>query len=224
MSQKLIENVKKAIEAVADEPARIAFIQAIRQVLFDLSPLREEPVDCVRWVPIDKVESNSYNPNSVARIEMRLLYTSIFHDHLTQPVVVIYDAARGVWVVVDGFHRYYICKTNPDILARTRGMLPVVVLDKSLAERMASTVRHNRARGKHSTQGMANLVFSMLEEGWSDQDIQEQIGLSAEELLRLKHVTGFSKLFENVEYRKAWMTHQQIRIQNEYRESHEQAK
>jgi hypothetical protein len=95
-------------------------------------------------------------------------------------------------------------------------MLPIVVIDKSINNRMAATVRHNRARGKHSIDGMSNMVFSMLENGWSDSDICNELGMEAEELLRLKHITGFSKLFNNIEYRKAWETRSQIKLRTEY--------
>ena len=172
----------------------------------------DQPVDSVQWVPIEDVVCNDYNPNSVATNEMRLLYTSILHDGYTQPVVCIRDDERGKWVIVDGFHRYSIMKLYADIRARTNGMLPIVVIKKSINERMASTVRHNRARGKHSVNGMASMVFAMLDNGMDDAQICADLGLSADELTRLKHVTGFSKLFENVEYGRAWETKRMIQL------------
>lgn len=188
---------------------------AVRAALHDLSPTNSQPVDFIRWVPVEKVCPNQYNPNSVARAEMKLLYTSILHDGYTQPVVTIYDEDRDMYVIVDGFHRYYTCKTNDDIRERNRGYLPIVVIDKDINDRMASTVRHNRARGKHSVQGMSSMVFSMLENGWSDEAICNELGMEPEELLRLKHITGFSKLFEDAEYRKAWTTRRQIMLRKE---------
>jgi len=119
-------------------------------------------------------------------------------------------------VIVDGFHRYTTMKLNQDLQDKTAGRLPVVVLKKSINDRMASTVRHNRARGKHSVSGMASMVFSMLENGWTDEAICAEIGVEADELVRLKHVTGFSKLFENVEYRLAWQTKRQIELRKQY--------
>ncbi|CAN5192525.1 hypothetical protein BH09PAT1_BH09PAT1_7260 [soil metagenome] len=136
-----------------------------------MSPLKEEPVDYVKWVPIEQVEANLYNPNSVAHKEMGLLYTSILHDHYTQPIVTIYDKERKKYIIVDGFHRYFVCKSNADIRERNKGLLPVVVLDKDINDRMASTVRHNRARGKHSVEGMSSMVFKMLDNGWEDAAI-----------------------------------------------------
>lgn len=201
------------IGAMQDPSARMQAINAVRALLHQLSPVQAQPVDLVQWVPIDKVEANDYNPNAVAPIEMRLLYVSIEHDGYTQPVVTVYDAARDKYVIVDGFHRYYTMMANPDIAARTFGLLPVVVIQKDINDRMAATVRHNRARGKHSVNGMANMVFSMLENGWGDDEICNELGMEPEELLRLKHVTGFSKLFSDVEYSRAWKTKNQIRLE-----------
>jgi ParB-like chromosome segregation protein Spo0J len=170
-------------------------------------------------VPLDKVEANDYNPNAVAAVEMRLLYISIAHDGYTQPVVTIYDKAKDKYVIVDGFHRFTTMRMNKDIRDKSESMLPVVVIEKSINDRMASTVRHNRARGKHSVAGMANMVFEMLEKGWTDERICSELGMSADELVRLKHVTGFSKLFENVAYRKAWEMKKQLEFKREYKQT-----
>lgn len=171
-----------------------------------------QPVNDVLWVPLEKVHANDYNPNSVARAEMQLLYHSIKHDGYTQPVVTVYDETGDRFVIVDGFHRFFVAKSYPDIREMIGGLLPVVVLDKGINDRMAATVRHNRARGKHSVEGMSSMVFSMLDNGWTDAAICNELGMEAEELLRLKHITGFSKLFEDVEYKKAWVTKRQIMI------------
>lgn len=180
-----------------------------RKVLHEECPIRQ-PIDYVIWVPIEKVEPNGYNPNSVATVEMGLLYKSIKKDGYTQPVVTIYDEKRDKYVIVDGFHRYYVCKTKKDIFDRNMGMLPIVIIDKNISERMAATVRHNRARGEHSIDGMSNLVFKMLENGMSDADVCNELGMEPEEILKLKHLTGFSKLFKDTEYKKAWETKNQI--------------
>ena len=163
-------------------------------------------------MPIEQVSPNDYNPNSVARVEMKLLYTSILHDGYTQPIVTIWNNVSKMYIIVDGFHRYYTAKTHPDILARNHGMLPIVVIQADINDRMASTVRHNRARGKHSISGMANMVFSMLENGWADAEICNELGMEAEELIRLKHITGFSKLFKDTGYKRAWMTKAQAKV------------
>jgi ParB-like chromosome segregation protein Spo0J len=193
-------------------------VEQLRALLHSLSPLKGQPVDGVRWVPLEKVTPNDYNPNSVASVEMRLLYTSIHHDGYTQPCVTIWDGEKGLWVIVDGFHRYYTMKTNKDIYDACLGLLPIVVLNKGVNDRMASTVRHNRARGKHSVKGMSSMVFEMLGNGWDDAAICNHLGMSPEELLRLKHITGFSKLFQDAEYQRAWTTRRQILIAKQARE------
>ena len=195
--------------------ARFKAIEKARQALAELSPLHEQPVDRIRWVPVEDVEPNDYNPNSVAKIEMGLLYTSILHDGYTQPVVTIWDEEKQKYVIVDGFHRYFTCRNNPDIRERNMGYLPIVVLDKPINDRMASTVRHNRARGKHSIDGMSNMVFQMSENGWSEAEICSELGMEAEEVLRLKHITGFSRLFENAEYKKAWESKVQLKLRKQ---------
>ena len=146
-------------------PNKLEYLSNVRAFLHSLSPNNSQPVDYVRWVPISKVSPNDYNPNSVAGKEMDLLYTSILHDGYTQPIVTVYDSETDTYCIVDGFHRYFICKNNLDIAERNNGMLPIVVINKDINDRMASTVRHNRARGKHSIQGMSNMVFTMLENG-----------------------------------------------------------
>ncbi len=195
--------------------ARLEAIENAREALHNLSPVCGQPVDRIRWVPVDMVEPNDYNPNSVAKVELGLLYTSILHDGYTQPVVTIWDAEKEKYVIVDGFHRYFTCRNNQDIRDRNLGYLPVVVLDKPINDRMASTVRHNRARGKHSIDGMSNMVFQMLENGWSEAEICAELGMEAEEVLRLKHITGFSKLFEDVEYKKAWESKVQLKLRKQ---------
>lgn len=178
------------------------------------------PVGCVQWVPIEKVSPNDYNPNSVAPQEMRLLHTSISQDGYTQPVVTIYDAERDRYEIVDGYHRYTVMRMHADIAGTTGGYLPVVVIDKPIADRIASTVRHNRARGKHSVNGMSSLVFQMLEAGESDEAICDKIGLEAEELARLKHITGFAKLHADHVYPRAFLTDRQQRAKAAYKREH----
>jgi ParB-like chromosome segregation protein Spo0J len=176
--------------------------------------IKDQPVANVQWVPIEEVCPNDYNPNTVAEVEMKLLYTSIKHDGYTQPIVTIKDEETGKFVIVDGFHRYFVAKTNPDILERNEGKLPIVVIDKDINDRMASTVRHNRARGEHSIKGMSSMVFSMLKRGWKDDRICNELGMEPEELLRLKHMTGFSALFKGAKHSEAWQTHNQVKVQH----------
>lgn len=199
-----------------DAPDKNEFVNTLKEFIHDHSPLAHNPVDLVRWVPINKIQANDYNPNQVATNEMQLLYKSIEHDGYTQPIVTIYDKKIGKYVVVDGFHRYNVMRTYKDIHKKNRGLLPVVVINKDINDRMASTIRHNRARGRHSIDGMSNIVFEMLDNGWTDADIISELGMEYEELIRLKHITGFSKLFENVEYSKAWKARRQLQIEREF--------
>lgn len=178
------------------------------------------PVGRVQWVPLSKVHANDYNPNSVAAEEMTLLHTSIAEDGYTQPVVTVYDAESDRYVIVDGFHRYTTMRRYQDIADSTQGHLPVVVIEKEIEDRIAATVRHNRARGKHSVQGMGSLVFQMLEQGEDDATICRKIGVDAEELARLKHVTGYSALYKNHEYSKAVLTESQMREKAKYKREH----
>jgi predicted transcriptional regulator len=192
---------------------RVQYIEQIKQALHNSSPLALQPINLVRWVPIDKVQANDYNPNSVAGKEMGLLYTSIKHDGYTQPIVTIYDEKIDKYIIVDGFHRYFTCKTRKDILDRNLGLLPIVVLNSDINNRMASTVRHNRARGEHSLSGMSNMVYEMLKNGCQDHDICNELGMEPEELLKLKHITGFSKLFKDKEFTNAWKSKEMIQIE-----------
>lgn len=207
-----MKNIKDTLIKELSKGDVIKNIEDIKQLMHEISPLKSQPVNRIKWVPIDEVTPNDYNPNSVAKKEMGLLYTSIKHDGYTQPIVTIRDEEMKMYVIVDGFHRYYTAKTNPDILDRNKGYVPIVVIEKDINDRMASTVRHNRARGMHSITGMSSMVFSMLENGWSDTDICNELGMGVEELIKLKHITGFSKLFKDAEYNKAWETKNQIRL------------
>jgi ParB-like chromosome segregation protein Spo0J len=208
--------------AKADDP--LAVIEGIRALLHELSPRRDQPIDLVRWIPLEQVEPNDYNPNSVARVEMGLLLVSITHDGYTQPCVTIYDAERDKYVIIDGFHRYFTMQSNKALYDACGGLLPCVVLDKDINERMAATVRHNRARGSHSVQGMSSMVFKMLENGMSDAAICNELGMEPEELLRLKHITGFSKLFSDREYNREWVTRAQIDVRHAYEQRVEAGK
>ena len=209
--------IKKYItENKLTEEQQIVLFEDIKELMHEISPLKDQPVNRVKWVNIEEVSPNDYNPNSVAKKEMGLLYTSILHDGYTQPIVTIFDEEKQKYIIIDGFHRYFTCKSNQDILDRNKGRLPIVVLNKNINDRMASTVRHNRARGMHSVTGMSSMVFSMLENGWLDADICNELGMSVEELVKLKHITGFSKLFQDKEYSQAWETKNQILLKKKY--------
>lgn len=185
--------------------------------------ISDQPINDVQWIPIEKIHANNYNPNNVASQEMRLLYVSVKKDGYTQPVVVIYDDKKDRYVIVDGFHRYSIMKRYKDIYLACEGKLPCVVLKgKTMNDLMASTIRHNRARGKHSVQGMSNIVMEMLLNGATDAQICMDLGLEAEELVRLKYITGYAKLYENNEYSKASMSLRQAEELAKYRKGQEQ--
>jgi ParB-like chromosome segregation protein Spo0J len=215
-AEKTLNDLVATIEGLENDEERVKFFELIREVLNRSHPIQSQPIDRVRWVNIEEVQANDYNPNSVASKEMQLLYTSIKEDGYTQPIVTIRDEAIKKYIIIDGFHRYFTAKSNKDILERNKGKLPIVVLNKEINQRMASTVRHNRARGSHSVSGMSNMVFKMLDNGWADEAICNHLGMDAEELVRLKHITGFSKLFANAEYSKAWVKRNQIKLAKEH--------
>ena len=163
------------------------------------------PVYSVLSVPVEKVKANDYNPNRVAPPEMKLLELSIWEDGYTMPVVCYYDSDKDMYEIVDGYHRYTVLKTSKRIRERENGMLPVVVIDKPIENRMASTIRHNRARGSHDIELMSNIVSELVESGMSDAWIMKHIGMDADELLRLKQITGLAELFKDEEFSKSWV-------------------
>lgn len=206
---------EKILSVLEQQDDKVAFVNDLREFIHREVSTINQPIDFVRWIPIDKVQPNDYNPNSVAKIEMGLLYKSIKHDGYTQPVVAIYDPDIDKYVIVDGFHRYFVCKTQADISERNHGYLPVVVIEKTINERMAATIRHNRARGEHSVSGMSSMVFKLLENGWADEEICNHLGMDAEEILKIKHLTGFAKLFKDTNYKQAWETNRMIKLRHE---------
>ena len=157
------------------------------------------PVYNVRKVSVDKIEANDYNPNKVATKEMELLYTSIKEDGYTMPIVCYYDEKRDKYIVVDGFHRYRTIMEHKDIYDREEGCLPVSVIEKDINDRMASTIRHNRARGKHEVELQANLV-KMLKDGWGETKIMKELGMTLEEVQRLLGLTGIFSEIKGVPY------------------------
>ena len=162
------------------------------------------PVYNVIAVPIEKIVPNSYNPNAVAPPEMKLLYQSIKEDGYTMPIVCYYVQTKDRYVIVDGFHRYRVMKEHQDIYEREQGMMPVSVIDKPLSYRMASTIRHNRARGTHDVDLMSNIIKELHEIGRSDAWISKHLGMDKDEILRLKQITGLTALFKDVNFGQAW--------------------
>lgn len=167
-------------------------------------PTYKSPVYGVKPVPIEKIHANAYNPNAVAPPEMKLLYKSILEDGYTMPIVCYYIEEDDTYEIVDGFHRYMTMVNHKDIYEREGGMLPVSVIDKPLGDRMASTIRHNRARGSHSIELMTNIVADLVDSGMSDKWIMDNIGMDAEELLRLKQISGLAALFKDRSFSQSW--------------------
>lgn len=203
----LVEQVAEALRPLQDRSAdeRIETLNEIKKLLREYSPLKEEPIDCVLWVPQETVRANDYNPNRVASPEMQLLRTSIEEDGYTQPIVTFYDGES--FEVVDGFHRNRIGREVELVRHRVRNRLPVTVINESRADkadRMASTIRHNRARGKHGVDAMSAIVVDLARRNWSDAKIAKEVGLDPDEVLRLKQISGLASLFFDREFSEAW--------------------
>jgi len=164
----------------------------------------KSPVYGVRAIPVEKIRANEYNPNSVAPPEMRLLYDSIKEDGYTMPIVCYYHEADDMYEIVDGFHRYRIILEHKDIYDREGGCLPVSVIDKPIDERMASTIRHNRARGSHDVDLMSNIVAELHSIGRSDAWLAKHLGMDVDEILRLKQITGLAAMYKDGEFSRAW--------------------
>ncbi|PAF41445.1 ParB/RepB/Spo0J family partition protein [Helicobacter sp. 11S03491-1] len=164
----------------------------------------ESPVYGIIRVPVDKIRANSYNPNVIATPEMKILETSILEDGYTMPIVCYYLKDEDKYEIVDGFHRYCILKKNKKIYQREKGCLPVSVIDKPLEERMYSTIRHNRARGEHVIEKMEEIIVALCRAGHADSYIVKKLGMSADELIRLKQLSGLKELFRDRDFSKAW--------------------
>lgn len=187
------------------EEERIGVLNAVRQALHEVSPFRNEPVDCVLWVPGEEVQANDYNPNVVAPPEMKLLVHSISADGFTQPIVT-FPAGEGR-EVVDGFHRNLVGTTSKEVRKRLRGYLPVTTIradrhDRS--DRIAATIRHNRARGQHQVGNMSEIVVELSRRNWSDEKIGKELGMEPDEVLRLKQISGLAEMFADEEFSEAW--------------------
>lgn len=168
------------------------------------------PIYHVRPVPVEKIIPNTYNPNAVAPPEFKLLYDSIKEDGYTMPIVCYYSSKDDLYVIVDGFHRYRVMLEHKDIYEREKGLLPVSVIDKPLAQRMASTIRHNRARGSHDVDLMGNIVRELHDLGRSDEWISKHLGMDKDEIVRLKQITGLASLFREVNFGKAWIPEEEL--------------
>lgn len=187
------------------ESDKIDAINRVKTALHKIGPFASEPVDCVIWVPAEQVEANDYNPNSVAPPEMKLLETSISEDGYTQPIVAW--GTNGYYEVVDGFHRNRVGKESKKVRKRIHGYLPITLINhdrEDKGDRIASTIRHNRARGKHQIAAMSDIVLDLSRRNWSDAKIGRELGMEPDEVLRLKQITGLAELFSDVEFSEAW--------------------
>jgi len=205
------EKAKEALEtlvsfaAVMAEAEKVEFLNAVREALHEISPFKTEPVDFVKWVLNTTIAGNDYNPNSVAPPEMELLRVSIQADGYTQPIVA--NSEDGRLVVVDGFHRHRVGKECSDIQERVHGYLPVVQIrseQQDRSDRIAATIRHNRARGKHRVDAMSDIVIELKRRNWSDEKIGKQLGMDPDEVLRLTQISGLSEMFADADFSEAW--------------------
>ena len=204
---KIIKKAEKLfgrLETLSFEE-KVDIINQLRTLLFEHSPFKQEPVDNIQWVKSDLIYANDYNPNVVAPPEMKLLEHSIEADGYTQPIVTWKD--ENHYEVVDGFHRNRIGKESESVNKRINGYLPVTIIKKDREgrnNRIASTIRHNRARGKHSIDGMAEIVIELKRRNWSDKKIANELGMDPDEILRLSQITGLADMFSNEEFSEAW--------------------
>lgn len=213
---KLTDEIIDAISSLPLEQ-KIDSINYIRRKIHEISPFRSEPTDLIQWVKAETVHANSYNPNSVAPTEMDLLRLSIEADGYTQPIVTMENGDNRE--VIDGFHRHLVGKTYDPIQKRIHGYLPVVTINsdrQSLEDRMAATVRHNRARGKHKVESMSEIVIHLKRKKWSDEKIAKHLGMDADEVLRLRQITGLAEMFSDREFSQAWEVEYEDSEEKEY--------
>lgn len=183
----------------------VKFINYAKEKLHEISPFKAEPVDCVLWVKNEEVFANDYNPNSVAPPEMELLRHSIISDGYTQPIVTFANGDK--FEVVDGFHRNRVGKECEDVRTRIKGYLPVVKINESRedkSDRMAATIRHNRARGRHKVSSMSDIVLELKRRNWKDEKIAKELGMDSDEVLRLAQITGLAEMFKDKDFSQAW--------------------
>lgn len=208
IAQQIVTDAAAVFERLAElgDDERMDVINEIRKVLREHSPMKKEPVDCVLWVRAEQLHANDYNPNSVAPPEMRLLQLSIMADGYTQPIVAWPDA-EGSFEVVDGFHRNRVGREIGAVRKRVMGRLPIAVVNSERTakeDRIAATIRHNRARGKHQVDAMAEIVLDLARRNWDDAKIAKELGMEPDEVLRLKQITGLAELFADREFSEAW--------------------
>lgn len=202
--ESLVESLVTEIAGLSGDEI-VTAINFARMKIHKVSPFNSEPVDCVQWVPLDFVEANDYNPNSVAPPEMELLRLSIMNDGYTQPIVAWNRGSH--YEVIDGFHRNRVGRECDEVRERINGYLPLAVINSDREERndrVASTIRHNRARGKHAVQSMSDIVIDLKRRNWSDKKIGKELGMEPDEVLRLSQISGLAEAFSDQEFSEAW--------------------
>lgn len=208
-----MKDVVKAIELLKElvsdlpETEKIECLNEIKRQMHSISPFQDEPVDCVVWVKSESLHANDYNPNSVATPEMELLAHSIAEDGYTQPIVA-WNTDES-YEVVDGFHRNRVGKENEAVNRRVKGYLPITIIKESRTDRgdrIAATIRHNRARGKHAITSMSDIVVELKRRNWSDKKIGKELGMDPDEVLRLSQISGLAEMFSDVDFSEAWET------------------
>jgi len=209
MENLILEQFELILESIKtlNIDSKISVMNAIKVKMHDVSPFKSEPVDCVLWVKNETVHANDYNPNSVAPPEMELLRLSISSDGYTQPIVSMLESDLTTREVIDGFHRNRVGKECEEIQSRVHGYLPVVTINEDrtkINDRVASTIRHNRARGKHKIDAMSDIVIDLKKRNWSDSKISKNLGMDADEVLRLCQIGGLAELFSDKEFSKSW--------------------
>ncbi len=210
-SQSVLDQFAAIVGQIAEMPLdeQVETINQLRAMLHKVSPFVDEPVDFVLWVKAEEVHANDYNPNSVAPPEMKLLEHSIVNDGYTQPIVT-WDN-ENLKEVIDGFHRNRVGRESKAVKKRLHGYLPVVIVNAGRTDRndrIASTIRHNRARGKHRIDAMSEIVVELKRRNWSDKRIGEELGMDPDEVLRLSQISGLAEMFADREFSEAWEAEQ----------------
>lgn len=203
--EQLISTIDVFFKKISNDSEKIKVLNQLRMHLHEYSPFRTEPIDCVIWVKAHSVVANDYNPNVMAPTEKQLLKHSLLMDGFTQPIVV--SEHGKLYLIVDGFHRHLLGKSQSGVGKRLKGYLPVTCVNperKGNAERIAATIRHNRARGQHHIATMSDIVRDLSRQGWDDGRISLELGMDADEVLRLKQISGLSELFYGEQYSQAW--------------------
>jgi len=206
-SKQIFKQAKSIYSNLKSLPTdeKIELINALRLELHKYSPFSHEPVDCIQWIPCERVQANDYNPNTVAPPEMQLLALSIMEDGYTQPIVAW--SIDGYYEVIDGFHRKRVGTENPEVRQRILNHLPLAVINDSRedrGDRIAATIRHNRARGKHRIDAMSDIVVELKRRNWSDEKISRQLGMEPDEVLRLAQITGLAEMFIDQDFSQSW--------------------